>query len=202
MQNNNPIRLTRRQQQALETKDRIFQAAMEVINEKGFGNTTIEDITSRAGVASGSFYTYFKSKETIVLDTIQRSDAIYEWAYQQTAQETFLPTIMHFIRLSYAEYEKRGKGIIKAIISNYFSFPEYDFYQQNRSLFRCLLRIVEKGIASGEVSSSRTAAECVSQLLSAMAGVEVIWCFDTGRQSLADLMVETIRTMALGMMVQ
>ena len=61
---------------------------------------------------------------------------------------------------------------------------------------------MEKGIDSGEVSGSRTATECVSQLLSAMAGVEVIWCFDTGGQSLADLMVETIRTMALGMMVQ
>ena len=34
-----PPKLTRRRQQALLTKDKIFQAAMEVINRKGFSNT-------------------------------------------------------------------------------------------------------------------------------------------------------------------
>lgn len=202
MQDNNSTRLTRRQQQALETKDRIFQAAMEVINEKGFNNTTIEDITSRAGVANGSFYTYFKSKETIVLDTFRRSDVIYEWAYQQIEQETFLPMITNFIRLSYTEYEKCGKGIIKAIISNYFSFPNYNFYQPNRALLRCLRKIVEKGIANGEVRNDQTADEYVTQLLSAMAGGEVLWCFDETGQSLADMMGVILHTMALGMIVK
>ncbi len=126
-----PPKLTRRKQQALLTKDKIFQAAMEVINRKGFSNTTIEkDITSQAGVASGSFYTYFKSKEAIVLETFRHLDEIYEWAYQQIGNDTFLSTITRFIRLSCSEYEKRGKGIIRAIISNYFSFPSSTFFSR------------------------------------------------------------------------
>lgn len=197
-----PPKLTRRKQQALLTKDKIFQAAMEVINRKGFSNTTIEDITSQAGVASGSFYTYFKSKEAIVLETFRHLDEIYEWAYQQIGNDTFLSTITRFIRLSCSEYEKRGKGIIRAIISNYFSFPEFDFFQPDRSLIRCLQSIVEKGISDGEVNSALTAGEYVTQLLSAMAGVEVLWCFDETGQRLADMMAASIRSMALGMLAK
>ena len=195
-------KLTKRKQQALATKDKIFQAAMEVINKKGFNNTTIEEITTQAGVASGSFYTYFKSKEAIVLETFLRSDEIYEWAYQQTPEGPFLSMITTFIRLSYPEYEKRGKGIIKAFISNYFSFPKYNFYRSDRPLFLCLQSIVQKGLSRGEISDRHTDSEYVIQLISALAGVEVLWCFDETGKSLSDMALSTIHTLALGMMAQ
>ena len=51
--NKNNTRLTKRQLQAIETKKKIYDAAVQVINEKGFGNVSIEDITTRANVAKG-----------------------------------------------------------------------------------------------------------------------------------------------------
>ena len=52
--NKNNTRLTKRQLQAIETKKKIYDAAVQVINEKGFGNVSIEDITTRANVAKGN----------------------------------------------------------------------------------------------------------------------------------------------------
>lgn len=43
----------------------LIQAAREVFEEQGFEDTRIAQITGRAGVAYGSFYTYFDSKETV-----------------------------------------------------------------------------------------------------------------------------------------
>ncbi|MET9795980.1 TetR/AcrR family transcriptional regulator [Nocardiopsis alba] len=43
----------------------LVQAAREVFEERGFEDTRIAGITGRAGVAYGSFYTYFDSKEEI-----------------------------------------------------------------------------------------------------------------------------------------
>lgn len=43
----------------------LVQAAREVFEERGFEDTRIAGITGRAGVAYGSFYTYFDSKEAI-----------------------------------------------------------------------------------------------------------------------------------------
>lgn len=45
-----------------DTLNRIVSAAAQVFYEKGYHNASINDITQRAGVASGTFYVYFDSK--------------------------------------------------------------------------------------------------------------------------------------------
>ena len=43
----------------------LLDAAAEEFGEKGFHEASISQITQRAGVAIGSFYTYFDSKEEV-----------------------------------------------------------------------------------------------------------------------------------------
>lgn len=47
------------------TLRRILDAAREEFGERGFSESTIVGITQRAGVALGTFYTYFDSKEVL-----------------------------------------------------------------------------------------------------------------------------------------
>ena len=47
------------------TLRKILDAAQEEFGERGFGETSIVGITQRAGVALGTFYTYFDSKEAV-----------------------------------------------------------------------------------------------------------------------------------------
>ena len=56
----------KRQEAALETKHKIVQAVKELMEEKSVEEMNIEEITTRAGVAKGSFYTHFKRKEDVV----------------------------------------------------------------------------------------------------------------------------------------
>jgi len=46
---------------------RILDAAIAVIGEKGFHNSRVSDIADRADVADGTIYLYFKSKEQILM---------------------------------------------------------------------------------------------------------------------------------------
>lgn len=48
-----------------ETLNRIVSAAAQEFYEKGYHNASINDITRRAGVASGTFYVYFDGKYTL-----------------------------------------------------------------------------------------------------------------------------------------
>ncbi|MGH9210620.1 MAG: TetR/AcrR family transcriptional regulator [Acidimicrobiales bacterium] len=48
-----------------DTQRRLIAAAHEMFNTKPFDDTRIVDITARAGVSAGSFYTYFASKEAL-----------------------------------------------------------------------------------------------------------------------------------------
>jgi AcrR family transcriptional regulator len=49
----------------LRTRALLVAAAREVFDEITFAEAKIADITTRAGVASGTFYTYFDSKEEL-----------------------------------------------------------------------------------------------------------------------------------------
>ena len=45
--------------------ERLLAAAEELFGQRSYGKTTVADICARAGMATGSFYAYFGSKEEI-----------------------------------------------------------------------------------------------------------------------------------------
>src|SRR5215468_10195601 len=49
-----------------ERRDELMNAARRLFLKQGVGPTTIEQITSGAGVAKGTFYLYFSSKEDVL----------------------------------------------------------------------------------------------------------------------------------------
>lgn len=51
---------------AAETKDQIREAAVEVISNKGFHNTRMQDIADKAELAVGTLYNYFSSKNEVL----------------------------------------------------------------------------------------------------------------------------------------
>lgn len=44
----------------------LLNAGKEVINDKGTEKMTIDEVTAKAGVAKGTFYLYFKSKDELI----------------------------------------------------------------------------------------------------------------------------------------
>lgn len=49
----------------LNTKQKLLDTAMEVFGEKGYFESSIVEITLKAGVAQGTFYNYFATKKAI-----------------------------------------------------------------------------------------------------------------------------------------
>ena len=48
-----------------KTKRKIFETSMKLFAEKGYDATSIEEITANVGVAKGTLYYHFSSKEEI-----------------------------------------------------------------------------------------------------------------------------------------
>jgi TetR/AcrR family transcriptional repressor of nem operon len=48
-----------------DARSRLLDAAMQVIREKGYSATTVDDICGAAGVTKGAFFHHFKSKEDL-----------------------------------------------------------------------------------------------------------------------------------------
>ncbi len=54
-------------------KERILDAAVVEIAQRGFHQTTVARIAKRAGVADGTIYLYFKNKEEILFSLFERA---------------------------------------------------------------------------------------------------------------------------------
>lgn len=52
----------------LRSRERLKRAARELLNERGFRSLRVQDVTARAGVATGLFYRYFHDLREIVAE--------------------------------------------------------------------------------------------------------------------------------------
>src|SRR5260370_688972 len=61
----------RRQRRSADIRERLFRAALNLFAQKGFAETTVEDITESADVGKGTFFNYFPSKDHILLAFVE-----------------------------------------------------------------------------------------------------------------------------------
>ena len=62
----------KRHEDLVATRDVLLRTGLEVLTEKGFSATGLDEILGRAGVPKGSFYHYFDSKDAFGLELIDR----------------------------------------------------------------------------------------------------------------------------------
>lgn len=70
MQNNEKLR-TPKQLRSKETKNKIIKASIKLFSEKGYNNTSSNEIAAESGVSIGSFYAYFKDKKQLFLEVCE-----------------------------------------------------------------------------------------------------------------------------------
>ncbi len=103
---------------AEETSNRILDAALRLFRERGFAETTMRDVATAAGVATGAAYYYYRSKEDLVLAFYVRTD--------QEAAELFAEALAKSKKL-----EKRMRGLIEA---------KFAQFEEHRALLTALLK--------------------------------------------------------------
>jgi len=56
----------RREQAKLERRERIYEAALSLFRAQGYDSTTVDQITRHAGLAKGTFFNYFPTKDAVL----------------------------------------------------------------------------------------------------------------------------------------
>lgn len=117
-----------------KTRDKLLQAAEIEFGDKGFHAAAISGITYRAGVALGTFYTYYQSKEEIFTDLVSyMSHRTRRWIAERVAGA---PDRMAAERLgieAYIEFARQHKGIYRIITEA--EFVANDAYRQHYESF-------------------------------------------------------------------
>lgn len=74
-----------------KTKEAIFEAAIKTFSSRGYDAATMDDIALSAGVAKGTLYYYFKSKEEIFKFTITEGSGVIKQQLEDSMQKETNP---------------------------------------------------------------------------------------------------------------
>lgn len=84
---------------AEERRNEILDAADELFAQKGFDGTSTNDILEKVGIARGTLYHHFKSKEDIMDALIDRYAVHLLDGAQEIAEEKSIPVVERIIRV-------------------------------------------------------------------------------------------------------
>lgn len=76
-----------------ETRELLLRAGIEVLTEKGFSATGLDEILGRVRVPKGSFYHYFDSKEAFGLALIERYGVFFARKLERHLRNRALPPL-------------------------------------------------------------------------------------------------------------
>ncbi|MFG2980386.1 TetR/AcrR family transcriptional regulator [Streptomyces sp. NPDC048258] len=159
------------------TRQKLYEAAVTLIAEQGFSATTVEEIAERAGVAKGTVYYNFASKNDLFEELLRHGVGLLTASLRTAAEET----------------EARGGSRVEALdamiraglvfIDRYPAFTQLyvaELWRTNRAWQSTLMVVrqeavavvetvlregVERGELSAEIDVPLTAAAMVGMVL-------------------------------------
>lgn len=96
--------------EAEERRNEILDAVDELFGQKGFDGTSTNDILEKVGIARGTLYYHFKSKEDIMDALIERYNVRLLGAAQKIAADKSIPVNERIIRVVMSLNISGGSG--------------------------------------------------------------------------------------------
>ena len=165
-----------REKKKIETKNKIFEASGRLFKEKGFENTTVDEITRDAGIAKGTFFNYFPTKEALLLYFgEQKEELIYGLIENESIKQIPIKEKITNILVFVAESCEKDKELTKLLI---FESTRYmvqsclgpDDEKCKDRLYRLtkiICDLLEESAKNGEIKSNidvKKAAEIISSV--------------------------------------
>ncbi|HEY2012121.1 MAG TPA: TetR/AcrR family transcriptional regulator, partial [Bryobacteraceae bacterium] len=167
-----------------ETRARILAAAMDLFRRRGFEETTMREIATESGVATGAAYYYFDSKDAIV-------SAFYDQAQQE--MEPLLEQAMSAskdlkerlrslleVKLRYFEPNRRLLGALAAHADP--GHPLSPFSPQTREMRERDIEFFRRAISGSRVQVPRDFEPHLPRVLwMYQMGVILFWIYDRSK---------------------
>lgn len=177
-------KMTSRQARAVETRKKILKAAKTLIAEKGFADTSIDDIVGAAGVSTGSFYTYFKKKEDVV-EELNKTD-FYRLAEIANGMKDkdILDRLQYYCEHFLRNIEETGIEICRQWVKNNLSPNNMllggEEITKYRYDYRAMQSILREAVNRGELKTDTPIDDFALLINSQLYGLMVAWCMTDG----------------------
>jgi AcrR family transcriptional regulator len=168
----------RRQRRSVETRERLFRSALELFAQKGFLETTVEDITDAADVGKGTFFNYFPSKDHILLAFGEMQLGKLESAIEAARSSGEpMPEFLRSLGVRMTQEPTRNPAIIRALLQAYLSTTPVRAAMMDlqRRVHALHTQMIQLGQERGEIRDDLPAAEIAHVFRQTIFGTLLIW---------------------------
>lgn len=171
------------------TKLKITKTAWKLFHEKGYSETTVDDIVAESGTSKGSFYHYFSCKDELLSSLSDLCDSKY-----QDVVKTIDPDMNCFDKLlflCYAVHDMFDQEIPVGLLASLYSSQvvtkgDRHLQHEDRFYYKIIRETIRQGQARGEIADDLSCDE--AQKLYTMAERAIIYdyCICDGSYSLGE----------------
>jgi AcrR family transcriptional regulator len=138
-------------------RDAILDAARTVFSREGYAATSVDDVAAEAGIAKGTVYLYFKSKEELYLAALARDIRVFTGKAREEMESVpvFREKIEAFLRVR-LDYCKAHEEFLRIYLSEYGSMCvttsiSKELRRLQRKNMRYVASVVQKAIDRREI---------------------------------------------------
>lgn len=184
---------------------RILDAAIAVIAEKGFHNSRVSEIAERANVADGTIYLYFKSKEQILMAALDSAfEAFLRRAKEELTGANDAPSKLRILARLHLRALSQNRSVAVVLQTELRQSAKFlaEFSQRElKGYFNLIREIIREGQQAGSIHkevSDKIAAAC---LFGALDELVTAWVLSTHEYDLASAADPVVDLLLKGMEV-
>lgn len=174
-------RSDRRERRRLETRERLYRAALELFGERGFLEATVEDITEAADVGKGTFFNYFPTKEHVLAAYGGERIAFVERALEKArATSGSVLEVLGELATDSAGQSHENPAILRAIYAAHASCAPVraELQKRMRVSRKMLAEIISLAQKRGEIRSDAAPVELARLIQTVVIGFTMAWALN------------------------
>ena len=171
------------------TKAKITKVAWQLFHEKGYSETTIDDIIAASGTSKGSFYHYYSSKDELLSSLSEVFDAKYEEVMQTLDKD--MNSYEKLLYLCYTVHDMIEKEITIGLLASLYSSQvvtkgDKHLQNQDRYYYYVIRQIIDEGQKRGQIATDLTVREIQQLYTLAERAIIYDYCISNGNYSLGE----------------
>ncbi|HEY69183.1 MAG TPA: TetR/AcrR family transcriptional regulator [Anaerolineae bacterium] len=165
---------TRHERRRRRSRIRLQEAALALVLEEGYDAVTIQDITDRADLARGTFYTHFRDKEDIIGSVILEGvEAAYRYARERRADHP-PPRLEYYYYLNIFKHAQGNRDLFRVMLGGQGS--AFLTHRAQQFLTTQVMEDIQSPMLFSEFDLP---PEILAQILTGAVSRLVIWWLET-----------------------
>lgn len=175
-----------RQRRSGDKRERILRAAVKVFARSGFHATRVSEVAKAAGVADGTIYLYFESKEELLVSLFEdRVDKLLAYMREELPKHPDAPSRLRAVidmQLGLLEGERDLAEVITVILRQStrlmkeFAAPHFSAYLD------AIAKIIADGQATGAFRRDVSPGLAARAIFGALDGITLTWALGRAEQ--------------------